>query len=124
MRIFKALEFNKWSVKEKLSENALRDTVNEMNKGLIDANLGGNIYKKRIALHNDGKRGGARTILAYLSGKKAFFLYGFAKNAKANVTKTELKALKKYGNLLLNYNDAEISNALEAKVLVEIKNNG
>ncbi|STX52141.1 Uncharacterized protein conserved in bacteria [Legionella busanensis] len=65
-----------------------------MNKGLFDANLGGNVYKKRIPLDNKGKRGGARTIVAFRFNNKAFFIYSFAKNKKANITDKELKALK------------------------------
>ncbi|MCP3688954.1 MAG: type II toxin-antitoxin system RelE/ParE family toxin, partial [Gammaproteobacteria bacterium] len=33
-----------------------------------------------------GKSGGARTLLAYKVGGKAFFVYGFAKNVRGNVT--------------------------------------
>jgi hypothetical protein len=32
--------------------------------GLIDADLGGHVVKKRVALPGQGKRGGARTIVA------------------------------------------------------------
>ena len=65
-----------------------------MERGLIDADLGGHVMKKRIAVGGRGKSGGARTLLAYKSGDKAFFVYGFAKNALANVSADELRALK------------------------------
>ena len=121
MRIFKTLEFEKWANKEKLSKFTLQETVSELERGLIGANLGGCIYKKRVHLRGSGKRGGARTLLAYISGEKAFFIYGFAKNTKANITKAELRALKDYGSILLNYTDVELSSALKARVLVEVK---
>jgi hypothetical protein len=35
-----------------------------MANGLIDADLGGGIVKKRIALPGQGKRGSTRTLLA------------------------------------------------------------
>jgi hypothetical protein len=47
-----------------LPEDALCDAVSEMTRGLVDADLGGGVIKKRIALPGQGKRGGARTIVA------------------------------------------------------------
>jgi hypothetical protein len=46
----------------------------EMNQGLYDARLGGSVFKKRIPLDGRGKRGGARTILAF---KKMIGLFIF-----------------------------------------------
>ena len=79
MRIFKNKEFHKWTKKQSIKDSSLQKAVQEMNDGLYDANLGGGIYKKRIAYGGKGKRGGVRTILAFQIGKKAFFIYGFAK---------------------------------------------
>ncbi len=39
--------------------------VEEMVKGLIDADLGGHVYKKRIALPGKGKSGSVRTLLRF-----------------------------------------------------------
>lgn len=50
MRIFKNKVFNKWAAKEGLDDNALRSAVDEMARGLIDADLGGHVVKKRVAL--------------------------------------------------------------------------
>jgi len=47
-----------------LKDNTLRRAVDEMAKELIDADLGGDVVKKRIALSGQGKRGGGRTIVA------------------------------------------------------------
>lgn len=124
MQIFKNKAFNKWAIKEGLSDRDLQTAVHEMEKGLIDADLGGHVVKKRVALAGRGKSGGARTIVAYKLGNRAFFVYGFAKNAKANVTAPELKALKAYAAVLLKYNDKELKNALKAGVLIKVNNNG
>jgi hypothetical protein len=40
MRIFKNKAFNKWAEKEGLSDDALWTAVDEMERGLIDADLG------------------------------------------------------------------------------------
>lgn len=53
------------------------------------------MVKKRVAVGGRGKSGGVRTLLAYKVDDKAFFVYGFAKNARANISANELKALKR-----------------------------
>ena len=92
MRIFKAKAFKKWADSEGLSDDALVAAVHEMKQGLVDARLGGHVYKKRVALEGRGNRGGARTLLAFKLDERAFYLYGFAKNQRANVGEKELKA--------------------------------
>jgi len=47
-----------------LTDVALRKAVSEMAQGLIDADLGGHVVKKRLALPGQGKQGGARTLVA------------------------------------------------------------
>jgi hypothetical protein len=105
MRIFKNKMFNKWAAKEGLSDDILWAAVDEMERGLIDADLGGYVMKKRVAVSGRGKSGGVRTLLAYKSGNKAFFVYGFAKNVRANVSTDELRALKLLAKELMNYGD-------------------
>ena len=50
--------------KSGLSDDALSAAVSEMASGLVDADLGGYLVKKRVPLPGKGKRGGARTIVA------------------------------------------------------------
>jgi hypothetical protein len=91
-----------------------------MNSGLYDANLGGNIYKKRIPLHNKGKSGGARTILAFKINNKAFFIYSFAKSKQDNISDKELKALKKLAKVYLGLTDTEIIEAIRIGSLIKV----
>jgi hypothetical protein len=56
--------FARWARKEGVTDRALRVAVAEMESGLVDARLGGGLFKKRVALPGGGKRGGARTIVA------------------------------------------------------------
>ena len=60
-----------------------------------DADLGGGVFKQRIAPKDGGKSGGFRTMILFRVGSHSFFAYGFAKNDKANVSAKELKALKR-----------------------------
>jgi len=48
--ILKIRSFSKWASKIGLTDALLTNAVREMKCGLLDANLGGGIVKKRIAL--------------------------------------------------------------------------
>jgi len=122
MRIFKTKIFTKWAAKEGLTDNRLRIAVDEMEHGLLDADLGGSVVKKRVAISGRGKRSGMRTLLAYKVSNKAFFIYGFAKNAHTNISDNELKALKKLAKELLNYTDKKLTEVIKNGALIEVVN--
>ncbi len=121
MRIFKNRSFSKWASKEGLNDALLLAAVDEMERGLIDANLGGHVVKKRVAVGGQGKSGGMRTLLAYRVGDKAFFVYGFAKSARANISADELRALKYLAKELLSYSDRALGKAIKSGALIEVK---
>ena len=91
-----------------------------MERGLIDADLGGHVYKKRVAIQGRGKSGGVRTLIAYQVQDRAFFIYGFAKNKRANISNKELQALQIIANNLLSHNDKMLDYLLNEKELVEV----
>jgi hypothetical protein len=124
MRVFKSKWFQKWAAKEGLDDDALRAAIEEMENGLIDAELGGHVAKKRVALPGRGKRGGTRTLVVYQQANKAFFVYGFAKNERANISDKELKALKLLATQLLGYTNPALVKAIEAGELIEVINDG
>ena len=120
MQIFKTKWFARWAAKEGLSDQALRDAVTEMGLGLIDANLGGHVVKKRVGVDGRGKSGGVRTLLAYKVKDKAFFLYGFAKNQRDNIDINELKALKLMATHFLTYDKKALESAKATQELIEV----
>ena len=65
MRIFKTKWVHRWAAKEGLNDASLRAAVDEMRRGLVDANLGRYVFKKRVALPGRGKSGSVRTLLAF-----------------------------------------------------------
>ncbi len=121
MQAFKVKAFAKWASREGLDDNALASAVIEMEQGLIDAKLGGQVVKKRVALPGRGKRGSSRTLVAFKQGDKAFFIYGFAKSERANVSDKELRALKLLAKELLNYAAPALAKATKAGELIEIE---
>ena len=121
MKAFKTKAFAKWANSEGLDDVALASAVEEMERGLIDARLGGDVVKKRVALPGRGKRGSARVLLASRRGDRAFFIFGFAKNERANVSRDELKALKLLAKELLSYPLTSLSLAVRSGELIEIE---
>ena len=117
-RTFKTRHFSRWMRKTELTDNALCAAVSEMAQGLIDADLGGGVLKKRIALPGRGKSGSVRTLLATNKGSLWFFVFGFEKNERANISVKELEALQTMADDLLKSSaealDAQVArNALE-----------
>lgn len=106
--------------KSGLSDSTLVDAVSEMVQGLIDADLGGYVVKKRVALIGRGKSGGARTIVATKMSDRWFFLFGFGKNERANIDKGELKVLQEMVHDLLGFNDQQLADAISASEITEV----
>jgi hypothetical protein len=120
--IYKTRQFNRWSRKVGLSDQTLCCAVMEIRQGLIDADLGGGIIKKRIALPGHGKRGSTRTLLATNRNDRWIFVHGFEKNERSNVSDNELEALKLLADDLLRLSELQISEAVGKGSLLEVKN--
>lgn len=90
----------------------IADACEEMQRGLIDADLGGNLYKKRIAINGRGKSGGVRTILATRFQEHWFVVTAFAKNERANISKSQLEQLKAISKTLLSLSSEEINQGI------------
>jgi len=120
--IYKTRQFNRWARKVDLSDQTLCRAVMEIRQGLIDADLGGGIIKKRIALPGHGKRGSTRTLLATNKNDKWFFVHGFEKNERENISANELEALKLLAGDLLTLSELQISEAVGKGSLLEVTN--
>jgi len=101
-RVFKTRYFFRWMRKTKLTDKALCAAVVEMEAGLFDADLGGDILKKRVALPGRGKSGSTRTLVATNKNNRWFFVFGFEKSDRANINKKELEALQVVLRICLN----------------------
>ena len=92
-----------------------------MSRGLIDADLGGLLYKKRVARPGQGKSGGFRTVLSARFGERYVFLHGFAKSEKGNITADEKRVLQFVGKVLLALGAEEIATATRSGVILEVE---
>lgn len=119
-RIFKTRHFARWMRKTELTDALLCKAVQEMSQGLIDADLGCGLVKKRVGMAGRGKRGGARTLVATNKNKRWFFVFGFEKNERANIDADELEALQELAKQLLARTREELEIALADGALKEI----
>jgi hypothetical protein len=106
--------------KSSLRDSDLCRAVAEMESGLVDADLGGAILKKRVALPGRGKSSGARVLLATNWQETWFFVFGFEKNARASVSAAELDALQRLADDLLALSSQQLDAHVASGALQEI----
>lgn len=121
MTVLMTKTFARFARKAKLEDVNLAKAAAEVAAGEFDADLGGHVYKQRVARSGGGKSGGFRTIILFKVGRHSFFAHGFAKNEKANVTAKELKALKKLAEVLLALSEADIDKGIAAGEFVKVE---
>lgn len=119
-RVFKTRNFARWTRKAGLSDAALCAAVAEMEAGLIDADLGKGLLKKRIALPGRGKRGSTRTLVATNKADRWFYVFGFEKNERSTLKLDELKALQANAADLLGLAVKMLAVLVKAGALEEI----
>jgi hypothetical protein len=60
-------------------------------------------------------------MILYQRGKRAFFVYGFAKSERSNVRPDEIATLKELASELSAYDDGAIARAVASGALIEVK---
>ena len=120
MNNYQTKSFKKWAAKEGIPVEKLLDAIDRISQNLGVVDLGGNIYKVRIA-KNKGKSGGYRTIMIYKEDFRCLFIHGFGKNKKDNITEKELDDAKKYAQDFLNYQEDYIKSLLESKLIFSLE---
>jgi hypothetical protein len=120
MRIFVNRQFRKFAAQNTIADSALCRAIREISTGLAHANLGGGVYKQRVARKGQGKSGGFRTIIFFRAHKTAFFILGFAKNEQDNLERNEIAGLKDLAGRMLNYDEQTIALALKNGALEEV----
>lgn len=100
----------------------LAESIMGVAQGQFEANLGGHIYKKRVARPGQGKSGGYRTLICFKQSARAIFVHGFSKSSRDNINNRELKALKELAVILLAMDEKELQKATDAGAFVEVNN--
>jgi len=123
LRIFKTKWFARFARREGIADSKLLATVQEIEKGLIDADYGGGLIKKRVARDGGGKSGGYRSIIAYRSEEKCFFMFCFTKSSRGNLNTNEVAQYKNATGIYFGFSEIEIAVALKKRELVEVAYN-
>jgi hypothetical protein len=115
VRVFKNTWFARFAAKEGITDGELKAIVNDvLEAGQAEANLGGGVYKARLARPGEGKSGGYRVIVLFRSGERTFYVYGFAKSARANISEKDLKRFKEMAKENIGMTDEQLKNRIKA----------
>jgi len=120
MRIIKTKIFAKWASKNEVNNESLFNAAKEIMEGRFEADYGGGVIKKRVANKGRGKSGSARTIVAFKKGHHCFYVYGFEKNEKSNISQNEEKAIKIIAKALFTYSENELMQFIKDGTLIEV----
>ncbi|GHU51371.1 addiction module toxin RelE [Spirochaetia bacterium] len=119
MRIFKEKWFIKFAEKETISDGELKEVARQAEAGQA-VNLGGDVFKIRLARAGEGKSGGYRLILFFRRGERTFFEYAYPKSKRDNIDDDELKQFKKQAKTMLALTDKQIETQIKLEYLKEI----
>jgi hypothetical protein len=120
VRIFKNKWFHRFAHKEGITDSELKEVIKQLENGQFYADLGGGVYKMELARKGEGKHGGYRSIVVFKSEFRAFFIYGFPKSKRDNISDKELKVFKGKAKDNLAFTDEEISQLLKNKIFIEV----
>jgi len=120
VRIFKNTWFARYADKEGISDSELKEAVNRLEAGQADANLGGDVYKVRVARAGKGKSGGYRVIVLFRSEERTFYVYGFAKSERDNISGKELRNMKRAAKKYFFMTSDQINERVKNGQLIEL----
>jgi hypothetical protein len=119
-RVFKTKTFDRWARKV-VRDELLCQAAREIEQGQYEADLGGGICKKRVAVSGQGKSGSTRTLVAKKHMTAIFFLAGREKNAPgSDFSAKEVDAAKIIGHGLESASIQKIDALVATEILKEI----
>jgi hypothetical protein len=116
LRVFASKPFMRFARRFGIDDETLWKTVN----GTCDADLGGGVFKYRLARQGEGASGGARALIAMKVGHRAVLMFGFEKKGMANIGPDEPREYRKAARIYLGYSEEEITGIVKRKALIEI----
>jgi hypothetical protein len=116
LRVFASKPFMRFARRFGIDDEVLWKVVN----GACDADLGGGVFKYRLARKGEGSSGGARALIAMKAGQRAVLMFGFEKKDLANIEPDELRGYRKAAKIYLGYSEEEMTAIVREKALFEI----
>jgi len=117
LRVFALKGFARFARRMHVSDEALWEAV----LSPPDADLGGGLYKFRIARPGEGARGGGRALVALKVGRRAVLMFGWEKKDMENIGPRELKVYRNLAKRYLEFSNDEIDIAVSGGILQEIR---
>lgn len=127
MTIYVHKRFDQSFKKIALCDQIVLEAAEQVIQGEFEANLGGGVIKKRISLQ-EGKRGGARTIIFFKFNHHLFFYDGWAKSQLSDkrgreIEDDELESYKRLAKALLKADQEQLNALCKSGILREVKSN-
>ena len=119
--VLKSKAFARFQKKARITDTDLWSTAQDVERGVVDADLGGGVIKQRIARSGAGKSGGSRSIILFRHGSRAVYVYGFEKKDRANIEADELEAFRELAAVILGYTDAELAERVRDGALLKVQ---
>ena len=117
LRVFGNKPFMRWAGKFGASDKALWEAAEKE----PDANLGGGVFKFRLAREGEGSSGGSQLIVAMKQDERIVMMFAFEKKDLSNINVKELKGFRKLARIYLERTEAEMNKLVKDGELIEIK---
>jgi hypothetical protein len=124
VRIFKTKTLARFTKRERIADASLCKAIEDAERGLVEADLGGGLIKQRVARAGQGKSGGYRMLIGFRSKLRAVFLFGFAKSELDNIDDEQLATLRETAALWIAADAQKIERALKDGLLIEVRHEG
>ncbi len=124
MRNFITAALSKAATKHTISDQKFVAAAERIRAGNASADLGGGLFKERIAREGQGRSGGFRTVLCFREGGDMLFFAIFAKKRKGNLTKKELEAARKFAAEFRKQTEKEIQRQIADSTIRELNVGG
>jgi len=119
--VFKTKWLARFTRRERITDESLREAIDRAERGIVDADLGGGLIKQRVAREGQGRSSGYRMMVAFRREGRAVFLYGFAKNEQDNIGQDELASLREIAAMWLDADAKQVAQAIAEKELQEVE---
>jgi hypothetical protein len=124
VQIFKTKTLARFTRRERIADESLCKAIDDAERGLVEADLGGGLIKQRVARAGQGKSGGYRMLIGFRSKLRAVFLFGFAKSELDNIDDDQLATLRESAALWIAADAQKIEQALKDGLLIEVRHDG
>ncbi len=116
LRVFAFKAFVRFARRFQISDGTIWKAIG----GPFDADLGGGLYKYRIARIGEGKRGGGRVLIALRAGQRAVLMFAWEKSDMENIGPDELREYRELAKIYLGFTELQMDELVRNKVLIEI----